>query len=136
MKPCRICQLCFPPESFVNNKAFRSGKDTICLSCSRKKVKEWRAKGKRDSAKEARNYYAKYPEKGRAKAAKRRCSLLNRTPPWVNTKEIEAFYLSCPKGFHVDHIVPLQGELVSGLHVLWNLQYLPASVNISKGNKW
>jgi hypothetical protein len=36
----------------------------------------------------------------------------------------------------VDHEIPLQGENISGLHVPWNLQVIPASKNQSKGNKY
>lgn len=63
-------------------------------------------------------------------------SKLNRTPPWADLEKIKEFYSNCPEGYHVDHIIPLQGEKISGLHVLENLQYLPAKENLKKGNKW
>jgi hypothetical protein len=61
-----------------------------------------------------------------------------RIPAWHNLEKdlIAEFYDNCPEGYHVDHIIPLQGELVSGLHTLSNLQYLLAEDNIKKGNTY
>ena len=61
---------------------------------------------------------------------------IKRTPAWANNKAIVEFYKACPKGYHVDHIVPLRGKQVSGLHVENNLQYLPAMENLRKANRY
>jgi hypothetical protein len=66
----------------------------------------------------------------------KRASKLNRTPIWADLDEINSFYLNCPKGYHVDHIIPLQGKMVSGLHVISNLQYLTIKDNLIKHNKF
>lgn len=76
----------------------------------------------------------------------RRLSLLLRMPKWLTVddrNQIASFYkkavaLSNGTGVphQVDHIVPLQGKLVSGLHVPWNLQVIPASENFSKSNRF
>ena len=69
-----------------------------------------------------------------------------RTPKWVDAEELwliaEVYDLAERRNkvtnikWHVDHIVPLQGRLVSGLHVISNLQVIPAKLNWSKGNKY
>lgn len=58
------------------------------------------------------------------------------TPPWADLAAIKEFYKNCPEGYQVDHIIPLCGKDVCGLHVLENLQYLTARENMAKGNKW
>lgn len=66
---------------------------------------------------------------------KYKLNILERTPAWSEPVEIKNFYAKCPVGYHIDHELPLRGELVSGLHILANLQYLTESDNLSKGNK-
>ena len=81
-----------------------------------------------------------------ARSSRRRAAKLKRTLPWLTEEQLneiqevytlakELQWLSEEK-LEVDHIVPLQGENVSGLHVPWNLQILPKSHNLSKKNKF
>jgi hypothetical protein len=70
-----------------------------------------------------------------AREAKRRAIKLNATPRFADLKKIKEIYKNCPKGYHVDHIIPLTSKVVCGLHVHWNLQYLTANDNRRKSNK-
>ncbi len=81
------------------------------------------------------------PHKVNERNARRRAARINAEPPWLSDyhiDQIEALYLFCQQnsGFHVDHIVPLQGKNVCGLHVPWNLQILTAEENMRKGNRF
>jgi len=59
---------------------------------------------------------------------------LNRIPKWVDRSEILLIYLNCPYDHEVDHIIPIKGINVYGLHVPWNLQYLTPKENRVKKN--
>jgi hypothetical protein len=110
------------------------------------KYKEWVAKpenakknyiaNQKTQSERWKRWYLKNKEKQNAKSAMERAIRLQRCPSWSDLKAIEQFYDNRPDGHHVDHIIPLRGKTVSGLHVLENLQYLPSTVNLSKSNKY
>jgi hypothetical protein len=81
-------------------------------------------------------------DKYAARKAKRRSSENRAIPQWADKDEIGDFYTAAKmfklytgREYHVDHIVPLQGDIVCGLHVQNNLQILEATENIRKSNK-
>lgn len=78
----------------------------------------------------------RYPERKNAEVRKRQSAKIQRTPPWADLKAIQWFYEDCPEGYEVDHVAPLRGKNVCGLHVLSNLQYLPKEENRLKGCKF
>ncbi len=92
-----------------------------------------------------RKWRKKNIAKSNALTAKYRALKLKATPNWLTAEhleQIESFYIEAQRlslsteiPHHVDHIVPLQGKVVCGLHVPWNLQVLTAVENISKSNK-
>lgn len=60
---------------------------------------------------------------------------MNRIPPWANLDVIKLYYIYANAlNLTVDHIIPLRGKFVSGLHIENNLQLIPSSLNSSKGN--
>jgi hypothetical protein len=90
----------------------------------------------------AKRHYEENKPLYMAKGAKRRASLLRATPPWANLEAIKAFYVEAARktaetGIKhvVDHIIPLQGRTVSGLHVENNLRVITEIENLQKANK-
>ncbi len=122
LKKCTVC------GKIKEIKDYYIGKDGSlpgeCKKCNNERSRQWQKEN---------------PEKMSSISAKYRSSKLQRTPKWMTTeeaKEIVLFYIERPESYHVDHIIPLQGDNVSGFHCLSNLQYLPASDNFSKRNKY
>ena len=95
-------------------------------------VRQWRQNEYQNN----KGYYS-------ALAKTRKANKIQRTPAWADKARIQAYYDVCAffnevngyAKYHVDHIVPLQGKTVSGLHVHNNLQVIPAKENLSKGNR-
>ena len=93
-----------------------------------------------------KEFRRKYPAKVNAKEVRRKAAKLQRTPPWLTDDDHwiieQAYELSALRtritGFawHVDHVIPLLGKNVSGLHVPLNLQVIPGLDNMSKGNNF
>lgn len=84
----------------------------------------------------SRNHYKNNKGEYIARNINRRLHRKLVTPPWANLVKIKEIYNNCPIGYHVDHIIPLRGKNISGLHVETNLQYLPAKDNLEKSNKY
>lgn len=127
-KYCKKCQQIHSKDEFLHSGKLWDGLRSEC------KVQEKFYELNRDKAK--RRYYY----------AIKRANKDNRTPKWLTFEqklEIECFYYKAMRyeeefgiKYHVDHIVPLNGENVSGLHVPWNLQVLSAKDNLRKSNKY
>lgn len=89
-----------------------------------------------------REYYLKTKHVIISRNALKRAFKVKATPSWANLSLIRDIYkmreiLSKETGviYHVDHIIPLKGKSVCGLHVEYNLQVIPAYENLTKSNK-
>lgn len=98
-------------------------------------LRNWR-KNNKEYVRLYKNEYNKRTNNSSHLEMKRHTKKLNAMPTWVNQEELKLVYKNRPPGYEVDHIHPLQGELISGLHIPQNLQYLTPSENVLKHNKF
>lgn len=136
-------------NSYQENKELKDTQNRQWAKENSEKMDTYKRKWDKDNAKQKtasrKAWKAANPGKVNAATAKRRCAKLQRTPPWLTKDDflkIEEFYIEARRlteatgiSYEVDHIIPLQGKNVSGLHVPSNLQIITATNNQIKSNK-
>jgi len=152
----RKWKLANPEKRAAHKKKYQQAHPEKVAACS----KRWREKNPKQFAATRKKYTQANPEKEAARIkkykqenpdkknainAKRRAAKLQRTPVWLTgalEAQIQAIYAQAQEKtrttgiqHQVDHIVPLQGANVSGLHIPDNLQILTQHENCSKSNK-
>jgi 5-methylcytosine-specific restriction endonuclease McrA len=164
MKTCTKCGFTGKYESFykqaINSK---DGYQSHCKTCDNARKTAWKKanpqaakihskiadankylKNRQVIAKRNLKWKKQNPAKMLAIDAKRRAAMLQRVPNWLTETDIiaiECKYSVCAmlnkfgvQKWHVDHIIPLQGKSVSGLHVPTNLQVITEAANLAKSN--
>lgn len=141
--------------------SLRRVKDRVCMECEKEKAQRFRNENpelsrakKREAYKinaaHARAQKKVYRENNRGKinalVAARKAVVKQRTPLWLSAfdklkikcmYQLAAMYTKGNgESWHVDHILPLQGKTVSGLHTPSNLRVLRGVENIAKKNKY
>lgn len=135
--------------------ALRRAVNGFCTECekeknnsdSRKKYMAQYAAENRDKMRKIASEWQKNNKgKVNANTALRHTAKMQRTPAWLTKHDklhIRCLYQIAAmrtresgQEWHVDHVVPLQGENVCGLHVPSNLRVVPATENMSKGNRY
>jgi len=158
MKTCSKCKTEKEEIEFYKNKRKKDGLSSWCAVCNKmylssnkdkreKAYNKWCTLNPGKASFLAREWNKSHPDIIKSKRAYYRTKYEKRveiaTPAWVNWKEVKSIYeeahsLTKLTGiqFHVDHIIPLRGRRVSGLHVETNLQILTAKENTSKNNRF
>lgn len=144
-KFCRRCEEQLPLEAFGKDSSRKDGLKYVCKSCRKLDTLKYREEHRQELVEYMRNYRKVNPAKNAESSAQYRASKLQATPNWLTEEDkewISWFYKQAAKmeevtglKFHVDHIEPLNGKDVCGLHVPQNLQVIPAEENMSKGNR-
>ena len=133
------------PERYAETKAAYHADEKNQIA-TRARAVEWRKKNpERKRAADAK-FAAENPALVRSYKAARRARVLQATPSWLTPEhweQIRAVYalaadLQKRTGvrFDVDHIVPLRGKTVCGLHVPWNLRAIPRDINNRRSRIW
>lgn len=112
---------------------------------NREKILEYRQKYREENLEKIKEWELNNKHIIAKNSANRRARKLNATPSWLtedDKMEIIGLYFLCKMisedtgiEHHVDHIIPLKGKTVCGLHVPWNLRIITARENICKGNR-
>lgn len=142
-KYCHKCETLKSVKEFYKCKGRKDGLQTCCKACKLEQNKKWY-----DNNTEHHNEWMRQHSKANrwmynARDMRRKAAELQATPSWADEDQIKRIYALRQKVsertgvvHHVDHIVPLQGKNVCGLHVENNLAIIPAKMNLSKGNKY
>jgi hypothetical protein len=130
VRQCPKCKETKPLSDYNKDKYQKNGLKTYCKICHSAYAWNWQQLN---------------TDKQNAIVAKRRAAKLNRMLKWGKEHlkpEIDNWYrraklatIFMGEKYEVDHIEPLQGKDVSGLHVPWNLTLLTKPENTSKGNR-
>jgi hypothetical protein len=161
MKTCKDCNQEKNLSDFYKAKTCKDGHHSYCKTCHNIRTKNKYYEKHAENRVRLSKYYEDNHEKEKAARRehyqknksmylfnfyKREERLKEATPTWLTDlmlSEIKQLYkqrqeLSESTGieYHVDHIVPIQGENVCGLHVPWNLQIITAEENLKKSNKY
>lgn len=147
-KKCSRCKIEKLFIEYYDAPDRRDGKYNLCIQCRKLKDAEFHAKHKVKRNVSCHKHYEDNKAAYFAKAKDRHTAKINRRPAWADYQAIKEIYqdcidinlnakaAGCSESFVVDHIVPLQGELVSRLHVENNLQIITAKENAVKYNKY
>jgi hypothetical protein len=138
----KTCPWCRTERPLTEFRAWQN----VCILCDKKKRaakdKAWRSLNIEQVSVRKKGYYKANREYFVDAAIRRKRTVKGQTPAWANLVEVRAFYREAREfrlvGINatVDHIVPLRGKLVSGLHCEANLTIKLAAHNGSKCNKF